>query len=166
VAQSPFPAIVPLLRFSVRPKGLTATLQRFPLTKLAVHPAPGHVLESGWSHCSPELLRLSGLISLDMGRSAFLLPAPLTLLSPTSEDAGGWSPRGFLPAMPHLPSFEGCEPVWRSWPTASANPLECEPVATYFFSSKCPENLRFPNIFSEQPIPPRLTGMSTAFRPH
>jgi hypothetical protein len=91
-----FPAVDPLLRFVVKPKGLTSTLQRFPLTRLAVHPATDHVLEFGWSHCSPELLRLSGLMSLDMGRSAFLLPAPLTLSSPTSEDVGGGAPGVFL----------------------------------------------------------------------
>jgi hypothetical protein len=111
VARTRFPAIDPLLRFSVKPKGLTAALQRFVLTKPAVHPAPGHVLEPGWSHCSPELLRLSGLASPGMGRSAFLLPAPLALSSLTSEDAKGRGPRGFLPAKPRLPSFKGREPV-------------------------------------------------------
>jgi hypothetical protein len=111
VAQRRFPAVAPLLRFSVKPKGLTGTLQRFLLTGSAVHPAPGHILEPGWSHCSPELLRLSGFVSLDMGRSAFLLPAPLTLLSPTSEDVVEWSPRGFLPTTPRFPSFKGRKPV-------------------------------------------------------
>jgi hypothetical protein len=114
VARQQFPAAVPPLRFPAKPKGLTATLRRFPHTKPAVHPAPVLVLKTGWSHCSPELLHLSGVSSPGMGRSACPLPAPLTLSSLTSENAKDRSPRGFLPTKPRLPSFEGREPVWRS----------------------------------------------------
>jgi len=155
VARPRFPTGDPLLRFPARPNDLTATLQRFPLTKPAAHPAPDPVLETGWSRCSPELPRLSGLPPPDLERSTFLLPSPLTLSFPTSEDAENRGPRGFLPAAPHPPSFEGCEPVWRFRPTASADPLKREPVAAYFFGLERPEIL----------TNPRTAPLSNRFRP-
>jgi hypothetical protein len=155
VARPRFPAADPLLRFPARPESLTAALQRFPLTKPAAHPAPAPLLETGWCRCSPELLRLSGPPPPDLGRSTFLLPSPLALSFPTSEDAENRGPRGFLPAGPHLPSFEGREPVWRFRPTASADPSEREPVAAYFFG------LERPGVLTN----PRTAPLSNRFRP-
>jgi hypothetical protein len=44
--------------------------------------------------------------------------------------------------------------------------LRCEPVAAYFFSSGCPNSLRPSSTSSLRPVPPRLSGSGTSFRPH
>jgi hypothetical protein len=114
VANPRFLKSSPLLRFLVKPYGLTPTLQRFPLTKPAALPAPGAYYGARWSHCSPGLRHLPGSLSLNIERSSFLLSAPLVLSLPTSEDADNWNLRGFLPATQRFPSFKGRPPAWRS----------------------------------------------------
>jgi len=111
VAQPRFPATDPLLRFPAKRSGLAFTLQRLALTRPAAHPAPGYPLGPGWSRCSPELWRLSGLPPPELGRITFLLPAPLALPLSASEEAENRSPRGSVPPARHLPPFEGRRPV-------------------------------------------------------
>jgi hypothetical protein len=74
----------PLLRFNAKPTGLTAALQRLPLPDPAAPPAPGRLLATEWSRCSPELPHLSGLLPPDTGESTFLSPTPPVLPSPAS----------------------------------------------------------------------------------
>jgi len=79
-------------------------------------------LSLGWSHCSLKLLHLSGFPLLSLGEGISPSPALSTLGAPASEETKALSPKGFLPAAPHLPFFKGCEPVWYFWPAASAAP--------------------------------------------
>jgi hypothetical protein len=95
MAHTRFPEHDPLLRFPAKPVSLTSTLQRLPLTKPAVQPAPRHTLMAGWCPCSLELRRLSGLPPLDMGRSTFLPPAPLVLCSSSFRRNSKPEPQGF-----------------------------------------------------------------------
>jgi len=119
-ADPKFPKDLPLLRFPTRPIGLVQALQRLALAGSAAPSSSPTFFRSEWGPCPLELSRLPGFLPPDMGRSFFLLPAPLALCLPIPEETRKWSLRGSLPAARHLPSFEGHRPAWRSRPTASA----------------------------------------------
>ena len=123
VAGPKFPCILPLVRFSTKPLGLVPTLQRIQPTRLAVPSALSFLFRRECGLCPHEFLRLPGFPPLDIRRSLSLLPALLTLLFLTSEEANNWSPKGFLPAAWHVPSFEGRQPAWRSRSTVICHPF-------------------------------------------
>ena len=114
VANLGFPHDLSLVRFSTKPHGLIPTLQRFQPTRSAAPFALSFFFGRENGPCPLELLHLPGFLPQDIERSVSLLSALLTFWFLASEDSRNASPKGFLPAAWHVPSFEGCRPAWRS----------------------------------------------------
>jgi hypothetical protein len=107
VADPRFPEDLPLLRFPVKPNGLTAALQRLRLTEPAAPTGSPTLFRWKWGPCPLELPHLPGLHPPDLRRGSFPPRAPPALFFPASEETENRSPRGSLPAARRFPSFEG-----------------------------------------------------------
>lgn len=157
---------LPLLRFSTKPHGLAATLQRFPPT------GPAALSARPDFRVSVELLALLSFctsqvffrwISEEVS-SLFVPFSPFFFQSPQKPEVG--APRDSFQRPGISPLSRSADLLGVFDRLSSPVPLEREPIAAYFFSSGFSDSLRPPKSPSKRPAPPRLPGYGTAFRPH